>query len=196
MNMYEQYARAEKRLILAVVLITAIILADQYTKWLVMETMLRVRESGGVAPAFLEWFFAQKHISLFESDRDIFHTLTLHPNLNFVMVWNQGISFGMFDTNAVLAPLLFMGLSILISVMLLIWFVLAEGRLISVALPLIIGGAIGNVIDRMRFAAVADFIDVHVGEQHWPAFNLADSCVVVGALLLAISMPGGGKKKS
>ena len=54
----------------------------------------------------------------------------------------------------------------------------------AVAISLIVGGAVGNVIDRVRFNAVADFIDFYVGKFHWPAFNVADSCIVIGAVIL------------
>jgi signal peptidase II len=60
----------------------------------------------------------------------------------------------------------------------------ARRPVITVSAALIVGGALANAIDRIRFRAVADFIDFHIGERHWPAFNVADSCIVVGAVLL------------
>jgi signal peptidase II len=191
MNYHRQ--NSGRRLALALLFIVALVFADQYGKWFVMETLLRVHEGDVTPPDFLTWFFTEKKLAFFENERDTFRMLTLTPNLNLVMVWNQGISFGLFDTNAPMMPLVFIGLSLAVSMLLLIWFSLARGAMMSVALPLIIGGALGNVIDRVRFAAVADFIDVHLADKHWPAFNLADSCVVAGAVLLALALPGGKK---
>ena len=68
------------------------------------------------------------------------------------------------------------------------WWVWArDKRLLTVAMALIVGGAIGNLIDRLRFGAVVDFLDVMIGSYHWPAFNVADSCVCVGAGLYLVA---------
>lgn len=73
-----------------------------------------------------------------------------------------------------------------------------EERSLIVALALIVGGAVGNLVDRVRFGEVVDFLDVYVGEHHWPAFNVADSAISVGAVLLALILLGwrkGGAKE-
>ena len=62
-----------------------------------------------------------------------------------------------------------------------------DKRLLTIAMALIVGGAIGNLIDRLRFGAVVDFLDVMIGSYHWPAFNVADSCVCVGAGLYIVA---------
>jgi len=188
MTTYHHNSRPGIRLALALLAIAAIIVADQYTKWFVMENMLR---APGTVPDFGAWFFTQKKISPFLLTRETFQTVVLAPWLNFIMVWNQGVSFGLFDTSSPVMPLVFMGISVLVSLLLLIWLAVSRGRIVSVALPLIIGGALGNVLDRIRFAAVVDFIDAHWGDKHWPAFNLADSCIVLGAILLTFARPGG-----
>jgi signal peptidase II len=177
---------------LALCIICEIIFADQYSKWLVMETILRVKQE---VPGFTEWFTTRRELSFFFVDREEFRTVMLAPWLNLVMVWNQGVSFGLFDTNAPRMWIAFAGLSALISLMLFIWLAMARSQLVSLALALVIGGAIGNIIDRARFAAVVDFIDVHAGTWHWPAFNLADSCIVLGAFLLMLDAFGVGKTK-
>lgn len=104
---------------------------------------------------------------------------------NLVMVWNPGISFGMFRDNAYSAYI-FSGLAALIIVALSVWLFYSPGRLITIAIGVVIGGAVGNVIDRLRFGAVADFFDFHLMGYHWPAFNIADAMVFTGALLLCI----------
>lgn len=106
------------------------------------------------------------------------------PFFNLVMVWNRGVSFGMFNSAGALAPWFLAGLALAVVVGLVIWLQRAEQVLTALGLGLIIGGALGNVIDRVRFGAVVDFLDVHALGYHWPAFNVADSGICVGAALL------------
>lgn len=169
-------------------IICTIVFLDQYTKWLVLETMLRTE---GDTPLFQDWFVTRQPLEFFIDQRESYNSLEITGFLNFIMVWNTGISFGMFSE--VSSPeagrtlsLVFISLSLMIALMLIVWLALARGRLLAWALAMIVGGAIANVIDRVRFGAVADFVDVHVAGFHWPAFNLADSCIAIGALFLVI----------
>lgn len=179
--------------LVAFVAILALVMADQLTKWLVIETMLRQAPE---APDFWQWFTTRKLIPAGMEEPEAYNAVTLAPWLNFVMVWNRGVSFGMFDGENTLPQVVFIGFSLCVVMALVIWLALARGKLLSLALPLIIGGAIANVIDRVRFGAVADFIDVHAGGRHWPAFNLADSCIVAGAVLLALDALAASRKKA
>lgn len=108
------------------------------------------------------------------------------PFFNLVSVWNYGISFGLFNNGSSGGSIIFVGLAAAIVVALLLWLRSAPSLLVAVALGLVIGGAIGNVIDRLRFGAVFDFLDFHVAGWHWPAFNVADSAICVGVFLLCI----------
>jgi len=108
------------------------------------------------------------------------------PFFNLVLAWNKGVSFGMFDGLGDWGPWILVGLALVISVVLARWMMKAESRLNVMSLGLIIGGAVGNVIDRVRFGAVVDFLDVHVSGYHWPAFNVADSAITVGAAILIL----------
>src|SRR3972149_9716571 len=112
-----------KYLLAGLAIIFSIILADQYAKWLVIDTLLRTDSpaSGG----FFDWFMTRKEIGFFVDEREAFKTVALAPFLNFAMVWNQGISFGLFDTNSPSMPPVFIAISILASLLLLIWLVLA-----------------------------------------------------------------------
>ena len=181
--MQQSSGKSRGYFLFGMLIIAGIILADQYSKWLVMETMLR---ETATVPAFADWFMTRHPVEYFVDQRESFKTIALAPFLNFTMVWNQGISFGLFDTNLPQMALVFIGISLLISILLFMAMALTESRFVGTALALVIGGAIGNVIDRVRFGAVADFIDVHVRGYHWPAFNLADSCIVLGAALLVV----------
>lgn len=109
--------------------------------------------------------------------------------LNLTHVRNTGVAFGLFASNgmgggAVLLTLL--GLAALTAVGLYFWFAPAGDRLLLVALALVVGGAIGNLIDRVSSGAVTDFIDVYVSTHHWPSFNVADSAISIGIVLMAL----------
>lgn len=110
------------------------------------------------------------------------HAVT--PFFNVVVVWNTGVSFGLLRSDSSLAPLLLSGLALAIVAALVVWLRRAENRFVASALGLVIGGALGNTFDRLAFGAVLDFLDFHVAEYHWPAFNIADSAIVVGVIAL------------
>jgi signal peptidase II len=105
---------------------------------------------------------------------------------NMVLAWNFGVSFSLFYSQHDLMPYLLSGLAAAICVALLIWLRQANRLFTGLAIGLVLGGAIGNVVDRLRLGAVADFLDFHVAGWHWPAFNVADCCIVVGVGLLLI----------
>jgi signal peptidase II len=107
-------------------------------------------------------------------------------------VLNTGAAFSMFESSA--SPLLVRNLLIAFSiaaivvVLVLIWRMGRTVTLTAVALALILGGAVGNLYDRVRYHFVVDFLDVHIVHYHWPDFNVADSAIVVGACLLLLEM--------
>jgi len=108
------------------------------------------------------------------------------PFFNLVLTWNRGMSFGLFNTGAALNTLVFTAVAAVIVAGLLIWLRRVREPLLALAIGLVIGGAIGNVIDRLARGAVVDFLDFHLGEWHWFAFNLADAAICVGVGLMAI----------
>ena len=103
-----------------------------------------------------------------------------------MLVWNPGISFGMLGRLGDLGPWLLIGCAVAIAVALAFWLLRESRPLTRLALGLVLGGAIGNAIDRIRFGAVVDFLDFHALGYHWPAFNVSDSAIVVGAGLLVL----------
>ena len=108
------------------------------------------------------------------------------PFFNLVLVWNKGVSFGILSNDHVAGPFLLAGLAVIIAVGIWFWFMRsAETRYMAVCCGLIVGGAFGNAADRLLYGAVVDFLDFHVAGYHWPAFNVADCAIVVGAILLA-----------
>lgn len=105
--------------------------------------------------------------------------IAVAPFFNIVLVWNRGISFGMLTHGAV-GPLVFAAFSIVIAGMFSVWMWRASHKWLAAAIGAVIGGALGNAIDRLRFGAVVDFLDFHASGWHWPAFNIADSAICVG----------------
>lgn len=116
------------------------------------------------------------------------------PFFNLVTVRNYGISFGLFNSGSPEASIVFVAVALVIVIALAVWLRSATQPLIAVALGLVIGGAIGNVVDRVRLGAVFDFLDFHAFGWHWPAFNVADSAITIGVALLCIDSLFAGKR--
>ncbi len=126
-------------------------------------------------------YWVLNHTSLPEGDR-----ISVLPVFDFVLTWNMGISYGLFQQHEALGRWLLIGLTALATVLLAVWLWRSRDRVIAcVALALIIGGALGNLIDRIVFGGVVDFLYLHYGSFSWYVFNLADCAIVagVGALL-------------
>jgi signal peptidase II len=117
--------------------------------------------------------------------------VVLAPFLNLTLVMNPGLAFGLLGGvptgwRWVVAALSLIALAVLARVAI---RVLPDGsRLDYIAIGLIFGGAVGNLIDRVRFGAVVDFVDLHAYGYHWPAFNAADSSITIGVTLLALRL--------
>jgi signal peptidase II len=140
----------------------AVIVLDQISKWAIVRS-LKVHESVPVVT-------------------DLF---------NLVHVRNRGMAFGFMNRSDIdLAFYFLVAASLGAIVLLLIWFFrLKEGDIrLQLGLSLILGGALGNLIDRLRFGEVIDFLDFYLGPYHWPAFNLADSAITAGTFLVALSL--------
>jgi len=105
---------------------------------------------------------------------------------NLVLTWNRGMSFGLFNNDATLNAAIFTVIAAVIVGGLLVWLRRAQEPLIGIAIGLVIGGAIGNVVDRLWRGAVVDFLDFHLGDWHWFAFNLADAAICIGVGLMVI----------
>lgn len=145
--------------------IILVLVADQYSKYI---TDSEIANAGGIA--ICEYF-------------------------NIVKVWNTGVSFSMFNDYGTAGLVILSIVSVTISGVLLYWMMHETDRCKIISLGLIIGGALGNVIDRIRFGAVMDFLDFHYKSYHWPAFNVADSFICIGAgILIFLELLDGYKK--
>lgn len=106
------------------------------------------------------------------------------PFFNLVMVWNKGLVWGLMQQASAPGQLALAGFGFAILIILLLWLVRTKTRTLSFGLGLVMGGALGNILDRLRHGAVADFFDFYVGNWHWPAFNIADIAINIGVAIL------------
>lgn len=160
-------------------------LLDQISKYLILDA-IQLRQflaqdltaTPPLAPSFIDWITA---LSLPRLD---FISIPVTSFFNIVMVWNEGISFGLMSGTAGSGNMMLMfGLSAVI-LGFGVWMLRTSDHVIRFILAVIIGGALGNLWDRVRFGGVADFFDFYLGNWHYPAFNVADACIVVGILAL------------
>jgi signal peptidase II len=114
---------------------------------------------------------------------------------NLALTWNRGMSFGLFNTNAAFNALVFTALAAVIVAGLVGWLRRVRQPLLALAIGFVIGGAVGNVVDRLARGAVVDFLDFHLGQWHFYVFNVADAAISVGvALMLLDSLLGRAEK--
>lgn len=113
-------------------------------------------------------------------------TITVTPFFDIVLGWNTGISFGLFGGVPEAGRWLFIGLGCVIIAVLLVWMARSNRGLLVVPIGLIVGGAVGNIVDRLRFGAVTDFLYFHYRDYGFPAFNVADSAISIGVALILI----------
>ena len=163
-----------------------LLVADQLSKWAVSERVIRASladiygvERTGPPLGFVEWITTLP-------ERLPFHSIEILPFFNLVMVWNKGISFGMLNNGTEIAQYVLSGAALVISLGFLAWFSRTKSKLQALTIIMVVAGALGNVIDRLRFGAVIDFLDFHAYGYHFPAFNVADSCICIGVFLLIV----------
>jgi signal peptidase II len=133
-----------------------------------------------VALATLALDQATKLYFLFVDVLSLREPIRLAPFLDLIVVWNRGISYGLFQQHTELGRWALVALSVVAAVGLTVWMRRAQSPLIAAALGLIAGGALGNAIDRVAYGAVFDFIHFHVGGFSWYVFNIADAAIVAG----------------
>ena len=150
--------------VLGVVVAAVAVVVDQVSKYVIVEHVMR--PEGVVGTPYL----TSKLIPLI-------------PFFQLRLSWNPGISFSMFNSGESTTTAILLAVQIAISLVLIWWLRSLDSRWLQVACGLVIGGALGNIVDRAMFGAVADFLDFYVGEWHFPTFNVADSCISVGAAM-------------
>ena len=106
------------------------------------------------------------------------------PFFDLILVWNRGISYGLFQQDGTIGRLLLLGLSLTACVLIVFWLRKPASWLHNFGLGLTLGGAAGNAVDRAAYGAVADFVLLHAGDFEWYVFNIADAAIVVGVLFI------------
>ncbi len=151
---------------LTFVLAAVICALDQFTKWLILEVVMQPVQTFEITGFF-----------------------------NIVLAFNRGVSFGLFGNEAAWMPYVLSGVAAAIVVGMLLWLRSQKDMLTATAVGFVVGGAIGNVIDRLRIGVVVDFLDFHLAGWHWPAFNVADTAIFLGvAILMFASLFGGASE--
>lgn len=124
--------------------------------------------------------------------------MVITPYFNLTPVWNHGISFGLFQSEEKFMRWVLVGVAAGISTLVVMWLLQAKTRFEAYSLGLILGGAVGNIIDRILFGAVFDFLDFHFKGWHYPAFNIADASICTGVVLYVLArwrVESQGKKQ-
>jgi len=120
---------------------------------------------------------------------DLHQPVPVMPFLNLTLTHNTGAAFSFLSDAGGWQRWFFTGLTIVVAIIIVVWLTRLKAglRWLAAALSLVLGGALGNLWDRLVIGAVVDFIDVYYGTWHWPAFNVADSAICVGAVMLVVS---------
>ncbi|HEX7969602.1 MAG TPA: signal peptidase II [Stellaceae bacterium] len=148
--------------------------------------MLRVGLGVAALVAVLDQLSKAWVLSLFAEQPPLERVRPVTPFFNLVLTWNRGMSFGLFNNDAALNAVIFTVAAAVIVTGLIVWLRRTREPMLAVAIGLVIGGAIGNVVDRLWRGAVADFLDFHWMGWHWFAFNLADAAICIGVGLMVI----------
>lgn len=139
-------------------LATVVLLLDQVSKWIVLNHVM-------VPP----------------------HTVCVTSFLNIILAWNRGISFGLLSSSNPYGGWILAAIAFAFSAVLMLWIWRAETKVTALAFGLVLGGAAGNLFDRLRFGAVTDFLDFHAYGRHWYTFNIADAAIVGGMVLILLA---------
>lgn len=123
-------------------------------------------------------------------------SIPILPFLNFTMVWNRGVTFGLLGGLGAASSWILAAMALAVVVALFVWLRRAESAWVAIALGAIAGGAVGNVIDRLRFGAVVDFLDAYAMGYHWYVFNIADAAIVCGVVALVLDSLRGKRDAS
>ena len=127
----------------------------------------------------------------------LYQSIKIMPYFNLTYVHNTGAAFSFLSDAGGWQRWFFAGLAVIISTVMVVWLsrLKSHETLLAVALSLVLGGAIGNLIDRLAYGYVIDFLDVYYQSRHWPAFNIADSAITLGVVLMLAESFGLGKSE-
>jgi len=149
-----------------------------------MTSAVRLGLMAALGVAIVDWL--SKYVILNIINLPARQNIQILPFFDLSMVWNRGVSFGMLQADSVLARWGLVGFTVAITLGVLVWLWRNDDCLNAVALGAILGGALGNIHDRLIYGAVADFFDFHLMDAHWYVFNVADAAISIGVALLLI----------
>lgn len=129
---------------------------------------------------------ASKYWILHVLDLPTQHEVVLLPVLSLTLVWNHGVTFGLLNGLGAWSHFALAGVAMLVVAALGFWLRRADNAIAALSIGAIAGGAVGNVIDRLRYGAVVDFIHAHIGDWSWYVFNVADAAIVCGVAALIL----------
>ncbi|MCX7069174.1 MAG: signal peptidase II [Methylococcales bacterium] len=134
---------------------------------------------------------------IIDSSMQLYQSIPVLPFFKITYVHNTGAAFSFLSEAGGWQRWFFAGLALGISIIIAVWLSRLQKHetLLAIALSLVLGGAIGNLIDRLAYGYVIDFLDVYYGTWHWPAFNIADSAITLGVALMLLESFGLGKAK-
>ena len=161
-----------KKILKYLILIVAFVLLDQVSKGILLYLITGGIPWVGAAWSIVPVPYLMAHVFNF---------------FNIVFTWNPGASFSMFRNLGESAPIIMILITAIIIGMILYYLFRRADNYERMPLALIAGGALGNLIDRVRFGAVVDFLDFHIGGWHYPAFNIADTCIIIGVGLYLLN---------
>lgn len=149
---------------------------------------------------FLSFFiivlvFLADQLSKYAVDIWVSQPIKVTDFFDIIKVWNTGVSFSMFNNYGETGKYFLIAFALIVAAFLLHWLIKEKNRNKQICLAMIIGGALGNVADRIYTGAVMDFLDFHYLDLHWPAFNIADSFICIGATLLIFTEIFNKQKK-
>jgi signal peptidase II len=133
--------------------------------------------------AALIFLFDQLSKHYIKSSINIYEKIKISTYLNIVHIKNKGIAFGIFNNNADILFYMVLSVAIIVSIFLLHYIFTNKDSISNLSASLVLGGACGNIFDKIIDGSVTDFIDIHINHWHWPAFNLADSSICLGAFI-------------
>lgn len=133
-----------------------------------------------------------------DGSMQLYQSIRIMPYFNLTYVHNTGAAFSFLSEAGGWQRWFFAGLALVISIVIAIWLsrLKRHETLLAMALALVLGGAIGNLIDRLIYGYVIDFLDVYYQDWHWPAFNIADSAITLGVILMLAESFGFGRSKT
>ena len=147
--------------------------------------------------SFLAVLLDQLSKLLIADNMQLYQSINIMPYVNLTYVHNTGAAFSFLSEAGGWQRWFFAALAIVIGSVIAVWLsrLKAHETLMAVSLSLVLGGAIGNLIDRLAYGYVIDFIDIYVQSWHWPAFNVADSAITLGVVLMLLESFGVGSAK-